>query len=343
MTDELATPAGVIHTVLGPVPAGEIGVIAPGVSLLSVLPGAQYAFDVTIDRAEVFDAIAAALAAFRDAGGSAVIDASGMFHGRDPLLFEALSRTTGVHIVASTGMGPEELLGGYFLTPQTNPPTPWPAERFADLFSAEVEEGVVVPRVERRAPAGLVVTAADPSGMTPTEESLFRAAARTALRTGVATSLRWGVDPTRELDVVLSEGLAPGRVLLGDMDRRSLAIETVVDVARAGVFVGLDHVGWNGDAGWDDGAHLTDAERVSVVSALIDAGCAERIILSGSATGVARGVPAVDLPFADTTTRFADLLAAGGVADDDIRAITVDNPQRLFATLAPSTRGMEAR
>ena len=31
-----------------------------------------------------------------------------MFHGRDLKLYEALSRSTGVHIVASTGMGPEE-------------------------------------------------------------------------------------------------------------------------------------------------------------------------------------------------------------------------------------------
>ena len=77
-----------------------------------------------------------------------------MFHGRDVRLYEALSRSTGVHIVASTGMGPEEMLGGYFLTPQTNPPTPWPAEKFADLFAKEVTEGMVVPRVERRGAAG---------------------------------------------------------------------------------------------------------------------------------------------------------------------------------------------
>ena len=46
------------------------------------------------------------------------------------------------------------MLGGYFLTPQTNPPTPWPAEKFADLFAREVTEGMVVPRVERRGAAG---------------------------------------------------------------------------------------------------------------------------------------------------------------------------------------------
>ena len=73
---------------------------------------------------------------FRENGGKTIVDSTGMFHGRDVLLYEALSRSTGVHIVASTGLGPEEELGGYFLTPQTNPPTPWPAEKVPECLSA---------------------------------------------------------------------------------------------------------------------------------------------------------------------------------------------------------------
>ena len=84
------------------------------------------------------------------AGGGTIVDSTGMFHGRDVQLYEALSRSTGVHIVASTGMGPEENLGGYFLTPQTNPPTPWPAEKFADLFGRGGHRGHGGPA--RRAP-----------------------------------------------------------------------------------------------------------------------------------------------------------------------------------------------
>ena len=149
-----------VNTVLGPVPADRLGVVAVHEALLSVVPGAEHAFDIAIDRAEVFESLAGKLTEFRRQGGGTIVDSTGMFHGRDVRLYEALSRSTGVHIVASTGMGPEEMLGGYFLTPQTNPPTPWPADRFADLFAKEVTEGMVVPRVERRGPAGLVATAA---------------------------------------------------------------------------------------------------------------------------------------------------------------------------------------
>jgi len=135
-----------VNTVLGPVDARQLGVTLVSESLLYVLPGAQYAHDIRIDRADVFEAIAAKLTAFKAAGGGTIVDATGMFEGRDLRLYEALSRATGVHIVASTGQGPEAMLGGYFLTPQTNPPSPWPAHKFAEMFGREVNEGMVVPR-----------------------------------------------------------------------------------------------------------------------------------------------------------------------------------------------------
>lgn len=180
MTDNGVQTEAFVHTVLGPVAAAELGVVATHEALLSVVPGAQYAYDIVIDQAEIFEVLAARLRAFTRAGGGTVVDVTGMFHGRDVPLLEALARATGVHIVASTGMGPEENLGGYFLTPQTDPPTPWPAERFAGLFAQEVTEGMVVPRVERRGSAGLIVTAGTSGGLTPTDESLLRGAARAA-------------------------------------------------------------------------------------------------------------------------------------------------------------------
>src|SRR4051812_22855413 len=122
MTDTTTSPTATVNTVLGPVPAHDLGVVAVHEALLSVVPGAQFAPDVSMDRAEIFEALAAKIHEFREHGGGTIVDSTGMFHGRDLKLYESLSRTTGVHIIASTGMGPEENLGGYFLTPQTNPP-----------------------------------------------------------------------------------------------------------------------------------------------------------------------------------------------------------------------------
>jgi phosphotriesterase-related protein len=241
-------------------------------------------------------------------------------------LYEALSRSTGVHIVASTGMGPEENLGGYFLTPQTNPPTPWPAERFADLFGREVTEGMVVPRVERRGAAGLVATTATRTGATPTDESLFRGAARAALATGVPVSIRFGADALRDLRLVLDEDLPADRVVVGDLDRAD-AVEAgwPTAVAESGAYVAIDHVGLN-----DDDDFVSDADRAALVAQLVAAGHVNRVLLSSNAVGVAKGHPAYELPYAHVQTAFAPLLSSHGVADEDIQRIVVANPRELL-------------
>lgn len=319
--------ARAVETVLGPVPASELGVVAVHEALLSVLPGAQYAYDIPMDRADIFETLAAKLTAFREAGGGTIVDSTGMFHGRDVPLYETLSRTTGVHIIASTGMGPEELLGGYFLTPQTNPPTPWPAERFAELFAEEITRGMVVPRVERRGRAGLVVTAATRSGMTATDESLFRGAARCAARTGTALSIRYGADAVHDLGVVLEEGVEAGSVVVGGLDRRdAVASGAPFEVALRGAFVALDHIGLD-----DDETVVTDGERAALVLELVAAGLGDRILLSANAVGVAKGLPAYDLPFGHVLSAFVPFLRAKGLAEEDVQRILVGNPRELLS------------
>ena len=322
----MSVNSNTVNTVLGPVPAGELGVVSVHEALLSVLPGAEHAFDITLDRAEIFETLAGKLRDFRAHGGGTVVDSTGMFHGRDVRLYEALSRSTGVHIVASTGQGPEELLGGYFLTPQTNPPTPWPAEKFAGLFTQEITEGMVVPRVERRGPAGLVTTAVSRAGMTATDESLLRGAARTALATGTAVSFRFGADAVRELDVVLDENLPADRVAVGGLDRKdAVAAGAPEQIVARGAYAVLDHVGT------DDAEHLADTERAALVAGLVRAGHADRILLSVGATGVAKGHPANDLPYSHLLTAFVPLLKAHGVGEDDVRRIIEANPRHLLA------------
>ncbi|WP_336714637.1 phosphotriesterase [Arthrobacter sp. USHLN218] len=325
MTDTTnSTPT--VNTVLGPVSADELGVVAVHEALLSVVPGAEHAYDITMDRAEIFEILAGKLRDFRSHGGGTIVDSTGMFHGRDVNLYEALSRSTGVHIVASTGMGPEEMLGGYFLTPQTNPPTPWPAEKFADLFTKEVTEGMVVPRVERRGAAGLVASTATAEGMTATDESLFRGAARTALNTGVPVSIRYGKDALGDLGVVLDEQLPAHRIVVGGLDRRDAAAAGApLEVAQRGAFVALDHVGLD-----DDDAYLTDRERALLVLDLVKAGHVNRILLSSNAIGVAKGQPDYDLPFSYVVSKFVPFAQSQGLSDEGARRILVDNPRDLL-------------
>ena len=330
----MTAKSNTVNTVLGPVPANGLGVVSVHEALLSVVPGAEYAFDITMDRAEIFQTLAGKLTDFRDHGGGTIVDSTGMFHGRDVTLYEALSRSTGVHIVASTGMGPEEMLGGYILTPQTNPPAPWPAGKFAELFTNEVTEGMVVPRVERRGAAGLVATAANRQGMTATEKSLFRGAARTARSTGVPVSIRYGKDAVHDLEVVLDEKLPAGRVVVGGLDRKdAVAAGAPLEIARRGAFVALDHVGR------DDDAHVTDRERAALVVELVKAGHGNRLLLSSNAIGVAKGQPGNDLPYSYILSTFVPFLTSRGLSNEDVQRILVDNPGELLSVRWPRDGG----
>jgi phosphotriesterase-related protein len=317
-----------VNTVLGPVPAQQLGAVSVHEALLSVLPGAQYAFDVDIDRVSIFARLKAKLLAFKQAGGGTIVDATGQFHGRDPRLLEALSRSTGVHVVASTGQGPEELLGGYFLTPQTNPPTPWPAEKWSELFGKEVSQGMVVPRVERRGLAGLIATAVTRAGATPTDTELLKGSARAALETGAPISFVCGADALAELDVVLGEGLAADRVVVRGLDRAD-APGLARAVADKGAYIALDHCGTEGTRDGVD--YLADAERVALVGELRTAGHADKVLLSSSATGAAFGHPATEVAYTHVLTEIVPALTAAGLCDEDVQRLLVANPAALLA------------
>lgn len=315
-----------VNTVLGPVPSAQLGVTLVRESLMYVVPGAQYAYNIRIDRAEAFDILAARLAEFKAAGGGTIVDATGMFQGRDLRLYEALSRATGVHIVASTGQGPEAMLGGYFLTPQTNPPTPWPAQKFAELFGREVNEGMVVPRLERRATAGLVATAVTTTGMTPTDGSLVRGAARAGATYGVPVLISCGSDAPTELQLALDETIRADRVVIGDLDRRdAVAKGWHLEVARKGALVGIDHIGLT------DPRYLSDAERVTLVLDLLQQGFADRILLSSSATGVAFGEPGNTIPYSNLLTVFVPMLRDAGVTQAQLEQMLITNTAQLLS------------
>jgi predicted metal-dependent phosphotriesterase family hydrolase len=321
----LAGDSATVNTVLGPIAAEELGVVSVHERLLSVFPGAQYAYDLTIDRAEIFELLAAKLIAFQKAGGGTIVDCTGMFHGRDLTLLETLSRATGVHIVASTGMGPEKLLGGYFLTPQTNPPTPWPAEKFGDLFAREITEGMVVPRLERRGAAGIIATTATTEGMTAVDENLSRGGARAALATGVPVSIQFGADAVHDLEVVLDEGIGADRVVVGGLDRRdAITAGSALEVARRGAYAAIDHVGSA------DETHVDDGERAALIAELAEAGHVDRILLSSAAIGHAVGEPANELPYDHVLAAFVPLLREQGMSEDDVRHVLVDNPRDLL-------------
>ena len=92
-----------INTVSGPISPEGLGITAMHEHIQFGMPGWDKDPWVEYDRAVEFEKIKNDLVDFKEAGGTALVDCSGMTLGRDVEFYRNLSRVSGVHIVACTG------------------------------------------------------------------------------------------------------------------------------------------------------------------------------------------------------------------------------------------------
>jgi len=208
-----------VRTVLGDVESGRLGtcwahehlVIDGGVAKL-VNP------EISLQRVEdAVDELAPCVAA----GLQAVVDAMPADAGRNVVKLAAISRRSGVHVVAATGLHHARFYGerhwGELLEP----------EELADLFVADVQDGIdahdcngpVVRRTPHR--AGVVKVAGSTDGPSPRDRRIFQAAALAVARTGTAllTHCEGGTGGVAQLELLDRLGLPPHRVILSHTDK----------------------------------------------------------------------------------------------------------------------------
>ena len=150
--------------------------------------------------------------------------------------------------------------------------------------------------------------------ITALERRVFRAVGKAHLATNLPIFTHTGIpgkSAIEQLDILEDAGVDPRRVAighLGNLADPNLYVHKTL--CRRGAFVGFDRQG-----------SPRDAPVVPLVTALIDAGFADHILISGDAfRGYARPI-----------TVFAPKLKAAGVDDATLHRITVDNPRRFLA------------
>jgi phosphotriesterase-related protein len=166
--------------------------------------------------------------------------------------------------------------------------------------------------------------------MSPIERKVFRAVGKAHLRTGlpIFTHNAYGTGPNvprdaglRQLDAFESAGVTPQRVAIGHsccLDDPGARV--ITEIARRGAFVGFDRV---------TGGLVPDDRKVAMILAFLEAGYADRLLLSSDYNFTARS--AARPGYGTTLTVFVPKLRAAGVRDETIRSITIDNPRRFLA------------
>ena len=314
---------GRVQTVLGPVDPAELGWVLPhehtAIALWHI-PNRWDYWELRRDEPLIVEE----LAAFRAAGGGAVVDLTLDGVGRDPEWLAGIARATGLHIVMGAGW----YRGAHY-----------PAEALVDRRTVDALADLIV----RDATAGVGETGiragiigeigTDKPWLSAQEERVHRAAARAARRTGLAITTHAvqsavGLD---QLDVFAAEGADLTRVVIGHADSNpSLAYHRAI--VERGATVEFDFLGMA----------FTPLERhgegriVDNLRELLARGHAERILLSQDVCHDSQLRRYGGNGYMYLAETFLPRLRAAGVTDSEIRTITVDNPRRLLTIAAAS-------
>jgi phosphotriesterase-related protein len=157
----------------------------------------------------------------REAGLGTAVDAMPADCGRNPAKLAELSRRSGVHVIAATGLHHEKFYR----------PSHWSTraseEELADLFVADIEEGIderdyggpIVRRTEVR--AGIVKVAGSEGGPSARDVPIFRAAALARARTGVPvhTHCEAGSGAIEQIRLLVDAGVPGDRISLSHVDK----------------------------------------------------------------------------------------------------------------------------
>ncbi|MGW0767725.1 phosphotriesterase family protein [Streptomyces sp. NPDC002676] len=294
-----------VRTVLGDLPPEELGVCDAHDHLFlrsPRLPG-QELNDLRAARAE--------LAAFRAAGGAAVVQWTPYGMGRRAVDLPGLSRAGGVHVVCATGLHQaaqysEELLAGL-------------RGRLADVFVSELTEGIGTTGVR----AGLIKVAGGFHALDAHARWTMTAAAEAHHATGaaIAVHLELGTGALDVLDLLCGELGVPGeRVVLGHLNRSP---DPVVhrQAAASGCWLAFD--------GPSRAHHTTDWQMPEAVRALAEAGFGDRLLLGGDT--VVAGARSVDggpgMPY---LLRRVRPRLEEAVGRDLVHRILTEHPARAF-------------
>ena len=306
-----------VQTVLGPIDPATLGWTLPHEHTAIALWHIANRWDYwELRRNE--PVILEELAAFRAAGGGALVDLTLDGVGRDPEWLAGLARASGLHVVMGSGW----YRGAHY--PAETLVDRRSVDSLADEIVRDATEGVGETGI-RSGIIGEVGT--DKPWLSALEERVHRAAARAARRTGLAITTH-AVQSTVGLDqlaIFEAEGADLSRVVIGHADSNP-SLDYHLAIVERGATIEFDFLGMS----------FTPLERhgegriVDLLRELLARGHVERILLSQDVCHDSQLRRYGGNGYTYLADTFLPRLRTVGVSDAEIRTITIDNPRRLL-------------
>ncbi len=262
------------------------------------------------------------LVPFVRAGGRTIVEMTPPSLGRDPLRVREIAERSGVHVV---------LGAGHYLEPVHEP---WVAStteaEITHRLLLELDEGIDGTGIR----PGIVGEIGTSDPVRPGEARVLRAVAAAASASGRAISVHlhpWGHEGPAVLDLLVSAGAAPERVILGHLSTAIDRPDQLRALADRGATLGFDLFGFDhsllGPGRWPP----SDRDVAVTIAALVDDGYADRIVL-GQDIGVRTRLRRWGgWGYAHLLEHVVPVMRELGIGDDALGTMLVGAPARLLA------------
>jgi phosphotriesterase-related protein len=271
--------------------------------------------------------IVKSLIEIKKAGISTIVDADTFDLGRAVKILAEVSQLSGVNIICCSGwyIDLPRFLGTFS------------SDQFAQIFAREIKEGIEGTNIK----AGILKSAADFGGVTPSTEIVLRGVARANLMTGAPIMLHsYAPDQVgrQQIAILKEEGVNLSRVKIDHLPDTT-DMEYLTWVAEQGCYMGMDRLP---GIQVPPLARVSAEGRVKTIKAMIDAGYASRILLGHDTFLVssffdtlpepAKKKLASDNPygFLYISKYVLPKLRELGVSEKTIISICEDNPRAFF-------------
>ncbi len=317
-----------INSVLGPISPENLGQTLVHEHFAFAYPG--WFSDSTIapyDFELVLKTNLGVIETAQNNGFKTIIDATtNDVGGRDPDLYKALAKKTGLNIICSTGLYTEaEGSPAYFKKLRWGSDI---SKMISEIFIKEITQGIGKSGVK----AGVIKVGTGPK-MTPYEAAVLKAAVVAQKATGVPiiTHTEGPTGGVEQAEFFVKEGADLKKVMIGHVSN-SKDIEYHKAILSSGVYIAFDRIGLDIITPFD--------VNMKNVADLCKMGFAEKIMLSHDTVNVWLGrvteVPEKFLPglknwkINHISKDFIPALKVQGVTDEQIKTMLVDNPRNLF-------------
>ena len=347
--------AGKVQTVLGPINPGDLGVTMTHEHLLSSFEGVSEPPEEAGERGKYeapfgkailgwlyhgqkenkdnsdldhIPTIIAEVGLYKEFGGSALVDATNIGIGRDPVGLTRISRGTGVHVI----------MGSSFYLAETHPADM--DERSEESLTEQIVGDVVRGVGNTGIRAGIIGEVGCSWPLYPNECKVLRATARAQELTGAPILVHPGrhqSSPAQIMEILMDSGADPEQVVIGHLERTILEKGPLKELAESGCFLEYDFFGQE-TSYFPAAPHIdiqNDAQRLGMMEWLISEGHGDQLLVSHDIAQKAQLARNGGQGYCYFLEHMVPRMRMKGFRERDIRRILIDNPRRALTFVEP--------